>query len=194
MPSTRSRADIIIVTKCPDSLRPIDKRLLEKSLKMFAYQKVFFTKIVYGRPQTVFSNSAKTIELTALKETNASLFVIAGIARSNPFVEYTQTFGNIEKAMLFPDHHSYTVNDLHELVEAFSASTAKTKLIFTTAKDAVKIKQFNNLDDELKAAMYFIPISVAFHENDEKEFNHQISSYVRNNRPDNILYKPKNKK
>ena len=50
----RQRADIIIVTKCPSKIKPIDQRLLEKDLKMFAYQKLFFYFIGLWRTSAGF--------------------------------------------------------------------------------------------------------------------------------------------
>lgn len=194
LPPARSRADIIVVTKCPADLKPIDQRLLEKRLKMYAYQKIYFSHLVYGTPQPVFNDLESSKSRMGFDNKKMQLVVLAGIADATPFIEYLGTMGEIERTMIFPDHHQYSVKELHELVEYFSSMPAKNRVIVTTAKDAMKLRQFTNLDEELKAAMYFIPVGVAFCESDEKSFNHQIINYVRNNRPDNILYKPKNKK
>ena len=39
------RADIIVVTKCPEGLQPIDKRLIDTRLHLPSYQSLFFSNI-----------------------------------------------------------------------------------------------------------------------------------------------------
>ena len=41
--SGKSRADIVIITKCPADLKPMEFRVLTKALDLFPYQKLFFT-------------------------------------------------------------------------------------------------------------------------------------------------------
>ncbi|MDO4802473.1 MAG: tetraacyldisaccharide 4'-kinase, partial [Prevotellaceae bacterium] len=45
--SSRIRADIIIVTKCPADLKPIDFRVLTKEVGVYPYQRVYFSSIQY---------------------------------------------------------------------------------------------------------------------------------------------------
>ena len=47
---SKNRADIVIVTKCPASLNPIDYRVLTKAMNLFAYQSLYFTSLRYGAP------------------------------------------------------------------------------------------------------------------------------------------------
>lgn len=191
-PSARERADIIIITKCPEELKPIDQRVLSNKMKMYASQKVYFTHMRYGEPVALFPSLAKKISKDDLLK--SKMLAISGIANEAPFIGHIQKIGELSDKMIFPDHHNYTVMEMHQLIEKFSAINAKNKYIITTAKDAMKIKQFKELDEEIKSAFYYIPVYVAFHENEEKVFNQYITSYVRNNKPDNILYKSKNKR
>lgn len=52
--SVRNRADFVIVTKCPDSITPLDLLLFKKNLDLFPYQKLFFSKFNYGSLAPVF--------------------------------------------------------------------------------------------------------------------------------------------
>ncbi|MFR3852303.1 MAG: tetraacyldisaccharide 4'-kinase [Odoribacter splanchnicus] len=47
-PKGLKRADYIIVSKCPPTLTPIEKRILFKHLKIKPYQQLFFTHQQYG--------------------------------------------------------------------------------------------------------------------------------------------------
>jgi tetraacyldisaccharide 4'-kinase len=192
--SERARADIIIVTKCPAKIKPIDQRLLEKDLKMFAYQKIFFTTLNYGEPIPVFESFAKDISLAKIQSINPAVLLLTGIANPFPLKKHVNTFSNKIEELTYPDHYAYNASDLHELIVKFSSISQKDKIIITTEKDAMRLQHFTDLDEEIKAALYYIPIRIEFLENESKDFNHIITSYVRNNKPDNILHKPKNKK
>jgi tetraacyldisaccharide 4'-kinase len=192
-PFERRRADIIIVTKCPLDLKPIDKRLLEKYLKTHAYQKVFFTTLNYKDPIPVFSDYAKSLKIDEIKSIKPVVFLLTGVANSKPLKKYLSNITSRIKDLNYPDHYSYSVRDLKSLIEIFSAEPDEHKLILTTEKDAMRLQQFQDLDEEIKAAMYYIPIQVEFYENEGKDFNHYITSHVRNNKPDNILHQSKDK-
>ena len=193
-PSARERADIIIVSKCPDDLKPIDQRVLSTRLKMYAFQKVYFTHLRYGDPVPVFPKIAPAMTSAELKDKNPQLLTISGIANEQLFLKQVKTMGTIVEQMVFSDHHDYSVIEMHSLIGKFSSLPNERKYIITTAKDAMKLKQFGELEEDIKKVMYYIPVYVEFHENEEKGFNQNIISYVRNNKPDNILHKPKGKK
>ena len=48
------RANYFIVTKCPENMAPIDRRILRKVLIQAAYQRVYFTRFESFRPQPLF--------------------------------------------------------------------------------------------------------------------------------------------
>jgi tetraacyldisaccharide 4'-kinase len=190
----RRRADIIIVTKCPEDIKPIDQRLLEKYLKTHTYQKVFFTTLKYLEPVPVFPENAKPLKLEEIKAIDAMIFLLTGIANSKPLKNHLNGVSSKIQELKYPDHYSYSVKDLRRIIEIFSAEQNEHKLIITTEKDAMRLQQFPDLDEEIKEALYYIPIQVEFLENEGKDFNYYITSYVRNNKPDNILHQSKDKK
>ena len=53
----KRRANIILITKCPDRLKPIERRIIVKDLKLYPFQHLYFTKLTYGQPVPVFSSS-----------------------------------------------------------------------------------------------------------------------------------------
>jgi tetraacyldisaccharide 4'-kinase len=190
----RRRADIIIVTKCPADIKPIDQRLIEKNLKNNAFQKVFFTTLRYLEPEPVFPEYAKRITLEGIKLKGATIFLLTGIANPKPLKNHLNEISSQIRELKYPDHYAFSVNDLRNLIELFSADPNENKLIVTTEKDAMRLQQYPDLDEEIKAAMYYIPVMIEFFENEGKDFNNYITNYVRNNKPDNILHQPKDKK
>lgn len=192
--SERARADVIIVTKCPARIKPIDRRLMEKDLIMFAYQKIFFTTFLYGEPIPVFENFAIETSLEKIKNINPSVMLLTGIANPVPLKKFVNSFSSNIEELIYPDHYTYNASDLHELIVKFTSISQKEKIVITTEKDAMRLQHFSDLDEEIKAAIYYIPVHIEFLENESKDFNHIITSYVRNNKPDNILHRPKDKK
>ncbi len=194
--SERDRADVIIVTKCPADIKPIDLRLLEKKLKMYAYQRVYFTKIKYLNPVPVFNNQQiENVTLENIAQKQQEIIVISGIADNQSFVNYLEQYFTTVHAFLFPDHYNYQAKDLHEIIDLHAKlNTNKNRpYLFTTEKDAMRLLGFNELDDEIKKSIYYIPIEIEFLENANEAFNTYIKNYVRNNRPDNILHRAKSK-
>ena len=50
------RADVIIVTKCESCIQPIDFRIIEEDIHLSAYQELYFSRILYGELEPVFSD------------------------------------------------------------------------------------------------------------------------------------------
>ena len=55
--SGKNRAQIVIVTKCPQDIKPIDYNIITKRLNLYPYQRLFFSSFRYGNLQPVFSLS-----------------------------------------------------------------------------------------------------------------------------------------
>ena len=60
----KNRADIVIVTKCPADIKPMEYRVLQRNLNLFPYQHLFFTTIKYSPLSPVF------IEANPLRQPN----------------------------------------------------------------------------------------------------------------------------
>jgi tetraacyldisaccharide 4'-kinase len=188
------RADIIVVTKCPNKLKPIEQRLLEKDLKSFAYQKIYFTTLDYGQPKPVYKNFAKPITHDQMRDSKPTILFITGIANARPFKTHIRGISTKIEEINYPDHYNYSAKDMHYIMEKFISIDNPNKYIITTEKDAMRFQLFDDLDDDIKNVMYYIPIEVQFLEEESRNFNQQILNYVRNNKSDSILYKKQDKK
>lgn len=58
----KNRAQIVIVTKCPPDIKPIDFNIIAKRLNLFPYQMLFFSSFRYGNLQPVFPEVAGKAE------------------------------------------------------------------------------------------------------------------------------------
>ena len=183
------RADIVIITKTPKVLKPIEKRILIKELKILPYQFLYFTTYEYKNPEPVFRDNKMRIVLNNIKNTRPSILLVTGIAQPAPLVEFLKNYSKTIDEMKFPDHHSYTTEDLGKIKVRFTRLEGKVKYIFTTEKDAVRFRELQISDDELKLSMYYIPIEVKFLYNGSKKFDNDIINYVKKNKRIGKLYK-----
>lgn len=172
--AAKARAQIVVVTKCPPTLKPIDYRNLTKALGLFPYQSLFFSTMRYGRPWPVFGGAATF-------EPAARVLLIVGIARPEPLIDELQQRGLRPTTLRFADHHNYTPRDAARMNHAFSALCAEGPAVaLTTEKDAARLSGPVGaaLSPALKGALYALPIEVEFLRGAGPRFNEKILSYV----------------
>lgn len=168
------RADYIIITKCPENLQPIERRIISKHLKIKPYQQLFFTTLTYG-PIRSLSSRAEQIS----PQESCSILCITGIAQPGPYIKYLKTFTSDITELRYPDHYNFSKKDIQHIEEVFQEIKNKEKYIFTTEKDAVRLKNCT-LSKELKRHIYYIPVIPEFLEKRDILLN-EISEYVRKN-------------
>jgi tetraacyldisaccharide 4'-kinase len=183
------RADIVIITKTPKVLKPIEKKILMKELKILPYQYLYFSTYEYKNPEPVFTDNKKRIVFSDIKNTRPSILLVTGIAQSSPLVKFLKSYSKIIDEMKFPDHHTYTSEDLIKIKSRFTKLKGKVKYIFTTEKDTVRFRELQMSDDTLKLSMYYISVEVKFLYGGTKKFNNYIINYVKKNKRINRLYK-----
>lgn len=173
-PSARRRARIVIVTKAPVQLNPIERHNFILHLKLRPHQKVFFSHIVYCHPLPLMG----TAELPL--STIDSALVLTGIAHPEPMLQYVSQFCSATP-LRFPDHHRYTPSDLKRIRQAFDRLEGLRKLILTTEKDAVRLRELaaSNLMEGLP--VYYLPIKIEFDSSSQQEFDHFVESVVQEN-------------
>lgn len=184
----KKRADIIIVTKCPEDTKAIDFRLIGKKLEPRPYQNLYFTSYQYDELKPVFPESENyTITKDDIKSANYTAIILTGIVSTKGLTNHVATFTENIIQKKYPDHHNYSAQDLEELAAAFDAIEGKQKIIITTEKDAARLINKKDVPFVLRKYMYSLPIKVKFLANQENEFNNQIFSYVRKNKTNHDL-------
>ncbi len=167
--SSMSRAEVIIVTKCPLNLSEHEKFLILKELNPSDNQKVFFTAIRYDTPYHIITQ--EKFPLTRELE----VLLVCGIANPTPLKNYIHEKTKTYDALFFKDHHIYSVDDFNAITERFDFLSEAKKIIITTEKDAVRLMKFKELITNIP--VYVIPISIAFLFNQEKEFMELVEQY-----------------
>ncbi len=181
----KNRADIVIVTKCPKDLKPMEFRVLTKALNLYPYQGLFFTCIDYDDLKPVFN---KTQSLPNLSSVNALL--LTGIASPRQMELDLKNRCRSITPLSFGDHHQFNERDAARISEAFSR-LPEPRIIITTEKDASRLEATPALTSEVRQALYVLPIRIRFMLDQEENFNHKIISYVRKNSRNSILAKRK---
>lgn len=155
-----TRADVVIVTKCPEEMTPLQYRLIRKELDLMAFQKCFFSRYRYGQLQPVFPDEAKyAVSLGALTARD-SVLLLTGIAHPRYFVRHFKQYPFAVKVDHFPDHHDFTRKDIAEIKARFKRLKGERKIIVTTEKDAVRLSYNPYFPRELKPFIFYIPVTV----------------------------------
>jgi len=169
-----SRANIVIVTKCPDNLKPTQKTIFKQDLRIKPSQEIFFTSIKYQSLKNVFYE--KTIQLKKMNSYTAVL--ISGIANSKNFEEFVKNeITNDIKHLKYADHKQYTEKDNKKICEVYNNLSNNNKLIITTEKDAMRLKELT-FDEKIKQNIYFLPIEINFLFNETEQFKELIQKNI----------------
>lgn len=194
--SSRERAQIVIVTKCPSNIRPIDIRITYNHLKLRPYQRLFFTTYRYGHLFPLREMEHGTPSFADGNEVSTELqgyavLLVTGIARPDGIITELERRGASVTALSYPDHHTYTKRDMKAIRAAFEALPEDKRLIVTTEKDAVRLidkPEIETLADNIRV----LPVCVAFLQDQEEHFNEFIISYVRKNSRNSIIHQRTN--
>ena len=182
----KRRADIVIVTKCPPDLRPMDFRVITKALNLYPYQKLFFTTIEYGDLIPLFSNS-RSLALSEITS-DFEVLVLSGIASPQHLLCDIQKHTENVIPMTFRDHHLFTPKDIARINNTFDSLSSK-RIIITTEKDAARLVGLDGLSDDVRNHIYALPIKTTFLLEQQEQFDEFILSYVLKNSKDSILHK-----
>ena len=172
----KNRAQIIIVTKCPDDIKPIDFNIITKRLNLYPYQQLYFSRFRYGSLMPLFPEKAKgRITCTG----DEQVLLVTGIASPAPLVEEVKSYTPSVNLLEFGDHHDFGEKDLLLIEKQFNLLKGNNRLIITTEKDATRLKNHPNLNETLKPYIYVLPIEIEFLQNQQYIFNQNIIGYVR---------------
>ena len=184
----KNRADIVIITKCPRDLKPMEYRVITKAMDLYPYQDIFFTTLEYGELMPMFNSEGSLTTLDDLRLQHVLL--LTGIASPRQMKEDLTPFAASLSTLSFPDHHDFQQKDIDRLSHEF-ADLPSPKCIITTEKDAARIIALQGLSQEIKNHIYILPVHISFMQDQEEKFNEKILGYVRKNSRDSILAKGK---
>ena len=160
------RADLIVVTKCPDNLSPKDKISFLESLNPNDNQKVFFSCLTYM--QKIKSDSEE-VDIDVLEDVD--FILVTGIADSSYLVNFLKNKALKFKHLKYSDHYNFNKSSIDKIT-----GLSLNKIILTTEKDFGRLRpKINNRD------MYYIEVGLKFpKEINEYNFDKNIEDYIFN--------------
>jgi tetraacyldisaccharide 4'-kinase len=172
------RADVVIVTKCPAALSPADRQQVEREMSLSAHQRLFFTEVAYGALEAVFPEVAPRRTLESIGPEDEVL-LCSGIASPRPFVDKISAYGGKVTHIAFADHAPFTRHAFRQLEAAVNRMASPNKLLIVTEKDVMRLLHNPHLPKQWQAFLYYLPVSVHFSREAEKDFNHIILQHIR---------------
>ena len=184
--SGKNRADIVIVTKCPKDLKPMEFRVITKAMDLYPYQHLYFSTLEYEQPRPVFPEAMAWRGL----HPDMNVLLLTGIASPRQLTEDLTPQVKSITPLAFRDHHNFSRKDIRLLNQTFE-EMPQPKCIITTEKDAVRLADAEGIADAVKENLYVQPIRISFMLDQEESFNQNIIGYVRKNSRNSILAKAK---
>lgn len=158
-------ADMVIVSKCPETLTEQQRAEMTKLLKLQDYQQLFFTTMRYGK-LTALNDCGKQQEVSPQTE----VVLLTAIAHSGPMVEYLSEKFKIIHHYRFPDHHYFSAEEIAEIKKTYFSKNNQNRILVTTEKDSMRLI-YGALSKHLEAIPLFsLPIEPKFLFQDEEFF------------------------
>ncbi len=177
----KDRAQMVIVTKCPEDIKPIHFNIISKQLDLYPFQDLFFSSLTYGSLTPVFpENSLPVRKLSSIKKEEAILLV-TGIASPTLLKKKLESHTQKITSLTFNDHHNFSEGDLKKIANQFNQLPGEEKIIITTEKDAIRIKHMPEIPEEIKNNLYALPVRIKILQQRKYEFTKKIENYVREN-------------
>lgn len=183
----KNRADIVIVTKCPRNLKPMEFRVLTRAMDLFPYQKLYFTTLKYNKLKPLYFGEDRPVSDIQPDE---NILLLTGIASPKQIIIDLKPYTKNITPLTYPDHHRFKRKDIERINEMFAAMP-DPKIIITTEKDNARLFGVEGLSDEVRQHIYMLPVEIEFMLEQQEEFNEKIIGYVRKNSRDSVLAKAK---
>jgi tetraacyldisaccharide 4'-kinase len=175
--SGSKRADIIVVTKCPQYISDDEILKVTSKLKPAAHQQLYFSCIEYGNLMPVFPEAQKTIDITA-----KNVLLVTGIVSNSALIDELKKSASQVQTLSFSDHYQFLLKDYAEIEQKFINLHNDDSLIVTTEKDAARMYCAIDFPENLKKSTYYLPITFKILENKQSQLEAQIRHYVTKNK------------
>lgn len=170
--SSLYRANYFIITKCPDTMKPINMRERRNWLIKKASQEIFYTRMQAEAPCPVFADVEGTVE------PGAKVIAMSGLGNNDSFSDALDLRYDVVATLEFDDHHVYRMSDLKRMMHLLE--NYPEAVIMTTEKDAVKLANSTSVPTELREKIFYEKISMSFEGNGRAELFERIDNDINN--------------
>lgn len=169
------RADVIIISKCPETVTEQEKAAIRAEIDPLPHQQLFFTYYAYQAPYYQF-NSRYRLKL----DETLDVLLICAIAKTDYLVDYLKSQANSVQSLEFADHHYFDKQDISNLHRSFQQIDTKRKVIITTEKDAMRLELHREFLIRERLPIFVLPTEVQFHFGEGPQFDEIIRQYLLN--------------
>lgn len=181
--TSRHRADMIVITKCPPQTSPIAERIAERKLELYPHQKMLFSQVSYGDLYPLFDvgtacgdRGAKILKSS--EEGEPYVIALAGIAHPQDFFNHSKETYKVQENISYSDHHNYGKKDVFFLEEKRKKLLLERNLkvhFICTEKDAVKLRELEDFfSPTLKDSFWVQSIEPCFRADGAKVLEQEI--------------------
>jgi tetraacyldisaccharide 4'-kinase len=174
--SEKKRADVVIVTKCPQDINDTQKQVIAKKLHLKPNQSLFFSFLKYGTLKSLYED--RLSRPVCSLNTITRIILLTGIANPTPLLKELQKYKAVVTHHEYPDHHNFTAKNIAKLVRAFNKLDAGENLIITTEKDAQRLRSAEFKKQLLGIPVFYLPIEADFNEPERTSLNKLIIDYA----------------
>ncbi|MBL0023886.1 MAG: tetraacyldisaccharide 4'-kinase [Saprospiraceae bacterium] len=169
------RADIIIVTKCPDELTSESKNKIIGEINPQTHQRIYFSYYEYGHPYNLYQPSQKIY-----LDNEMDVILLSAIANTDYLITYLDEKVKSISDIEYEDHHIFDRHDIEKINKVYSNHPSERKLIITTEKDAMRLELHRDTLGEMKIPIFVLPVKVRFHFDEGKVFDDDVRNFLLN--------------
>ena len=167
------RADIIIVTKCPEKVTESKTKDIIAEIKPYPYQKIFFSKYEYQDLYS-FLQLQRRLELDGSHQ----VLLVSAIASTDYLLDYLEPKIATIQHLEYEDHHQFTDEDLRYHKKVYDQMDGDNRIIITTEKDAMRLEPFRQQYHDWGMEVYILPIKVKFLFDEGEKINQLVKDYL----------------
>lgn len=164
------RADIIIVTKCPADMLPVDMLSVRVKINPYPYQNLYFTTLQHMPPRMLDGTPAPDI-------TGYDLLIVTGIAQPQHLHNHLKQYTDNIQSIIYPDHHNFTPKDINHICGTFDKLHNSHRAIIISEKDKARL-DIDSLPDLIRPYIYTIGIEIKFLFDMKDKFDADIQKFT----------------
>ena len=170
------RADLIVVTKCPDDISVQQMTSIRQEVSRNPGQQVFFSRYRYGHPYRMYGSQDR---LPLHKD--LTVLVVVAIAGTEYLLEYVESMCGDVHLLEYTDHHLFSNFDIGDIERHFNALPKDgNTIILTTEKDAMRLNEHRELLLRLNLPVYILPVAVSFVDGPGVHFDDAVKGWLLN--------------
>ena len=168
----KRRANIIIITKCPNNISKTIQKSIHEALNLDLHQKIYFSYI----SKHVFVNMKTNKDHNINKDLKHLL--VTGIENPQELKNFLDTKNIDFKHLKFYDHHNFIQEDINNMIQLRKTRDYAKELLLTE-KDFYRLSKRHKAELEKYFTLICIQIEIDFIDQDKSNFNHQLCNFVK---------------